>query len=299
MVPASAALPAALVVPGATAVAGGDAAMQIPPRPPQVPAEDATVSPAARPARRLAMPTLLAAAAVASGLVMAAVILNPRASAPVRPPASAQPASQPAAIAGQSRAPADFPPIPPGLPAPTGHDAAPPAAVQAPAPATTEPPAAAAPDPSTGQAANTPGTPPASPQPAAPTPPAVPSASVASPAVTSPATTAARVATGPAAVVLLYPARTHGVLDRLRPVALALQRAGFADIRAKASHAAEPDHAISFFHPTDQRAAETIARILTAAHWPNLSAASLQPVLITPPADAAHHTLGTVEVQLP
>ncbi len=103
----------------------------------------------------------------------------------------------------------------------------------------------------------------------------------------------------PPAIVLLYPARDPGALDRLRPLALKLQNAGVTDIRAKPVHAPPPRRVVSYFYSDDRPLADTIAKTLSGSDWPRLSGNALQPSLVLPPPGLPGRSPGTIEVQLP
>lgn len=102
-----------------------------------------------------------------------------------------------------------------------------------------------------------------------------------------------------AAILLLYPARDPGALERLRPIALHLQQAGLTDIRARPTHAPPSRRAISFFYSDDRALADVIAKTLAAANWPHLAGNLLQPSLVLLPPGLPPRNPGTVEVQLP
>ena len=103
----------------------------------------------------------------------------------------------------------------------------------------------------------------------------------------------------PSAVVLLYPARDSGALNRLRAIALRLQGAGVAEIRAKPVHAPPPRRVISYFYNEDRPLADAIAKTLADSAWPKLSDNSLQPLLVLLPPGLPGRNPGTIEVQLP
>ncbi len=145
--------------------------------------------------------------------------------------------------------------------------------------------------------------PPATPPVLAPLPPAVAVRSLPVPASSLPASTSADLpslpAGAPPAIVLLYPARDAGALDRLRPIALKLQGAGMTDIRAKPVHAPPPRRVISYFYTDDRPLADTIARTLAGSAWPKLGGNALQPSLVLPPPGLPGRNPGTIEIQLP
>ncbi len=103
----------------------------------------------------------------------------------------------------------------------------------------------------------------------------------------------------PASIILLYPARDAAALDRLRPIALKLQNAGMADIRAKPVHAPPPRRVVSYFYSGDRPLADAIAKTLADSAWPRLNGNALQPSLVLPPPGLPGRIPGTVEVQLP
>lgn len=143
---------------------------------------------------------------------------------------------------------------------------------------------------------------PAAPPALAPLPPPVavrsPPVPAASQPVAAPVTPSLPVSP-PASVVILYPARDAAALDRLRPIALKLQNAGMADIRAKPVHAPPPRRVVSYFYTEDRPLADTIAKALSDSAWPKLNSNSLQPLLVLPPPGLPGRVPGTIEVQLP
>ncbi len=175
----------------------------------------------------------------------------------------------------------------------------PPSHAATPAPAQATPPD----QPAAGSAPTSPA--PAAPPPAtlAPLPPAVAVSSPPVPDSSLPVTTTASLpplpAGAPPAIVLLYPARDPGALDRLRPLALKLQNAGMTDIRAKPVHAPPPRRVISYFYSDDRPLADTIAKTLSGSAWPRLNGNALQPSLVLPPPGLPGRNPGTIEVQLP
>ncbi len=131
----------------------------------------------------------------------------------------------------------------------------------------------------------------------------VPASSVPEPVSSQPAAPPAGLpplpAAAPASIIMLYPARDAGALDRLRPIALKLQNAGMTDIRAKPVHAPPPRRVISYFYSEDRPLADAIAKSLAGSTWPKLTGNALQPSLVLPPPGLPGRIPGTIEVQLP
>jgi hypothetical protein len=98
-----------------------------------------------------------------------------------------------------------------------------------------------------------------------------------------------------ASVLLLFPAHSPRALARLRTLALALQRSGIGEIRARPSPLAPTRNAVSFFHDNDAGLAQLVAAAVASAHWPHLDRVSLQPSLVFTPSRGD----GEIEVRLP
>lgn len=239
--------------------------------------------------------------------------------APLPAPLADHAASPPDAAASLTRQPTReasldlVPPAPP--PAPASAAAAASASAPAPAPASSAaadglaplPPAVAigapslAPAPAAGPATPAAAVPSGTADPVQPPPRAVtqiplpPPAASAQPAAT-PAPPSAEVANS---VLLLYPARSPAALARLRPLAIALQHAGFTTIRARPTRVIPTRRAISFFYGEDAARAQLIANLLANSGWPHLDGNSLQPSLVLVPAGLPPRSPGELEVQLP
>jgi hypothetical protein len=100
-------------------------------------------------------------------------------------------------------------------------------------------------------------------------------------------------------VLLLFPAHSPRALPRLRMLALALQKAGITDIRAKASAVEPARQAVSYFHGDDAALAQQVATTLASAHWPHMNTQSLQPSLVVLPPGLPERPPGDIEVALP
>ncbi len=270
--------------------------------PQPVTAQNAAVAAAQGPAQKLPSPPVLAPL---PPVIAVRVPPVPRTSVPLPvpglalPPALAVPrqaspavlSGQPIAIAAVPASQAARPPLQAG---PPGLQVTPPATQGTP-PAPQVTPTAPVAQPSSPQTAALP--PEASaPAPSAGSPPSPARQEVARP---SPALQAALPQGAPASVLLLYAAADRGALARLRPLAVALEKAGITDIRAKPIHAAPPRRAVSFFYSDDLALADVIAKTIFNTAWPNLGGNSLQPSLVLIPSGLPPRKPGTVEVQLP
>ncbi len=228
----------------------------------------------------------ITAAALAIGLVL--IVLQPHTPAPEPRTAAILPLQSPAAAPPPPAQSQDQPPSPEKL---QSQAAQPPASQAQPAPPRTAPP----------PASSQPG--PARPPPVlAPLPPPV--AVAAPPAPPSGGAPnlqpqAALPQAAPASILLLYPASRPSVLTQLRPVAEALHRAGYTDIRARPVHAPPPRRAVSFFYSDDKSLADAVARTLAGVHWPRLNGVLLQPSLVLLPAGLPSRSPGAIEIQLP
>jgi hypothetical protein len=104
-----------------------------------------------------------------------------------------------------------------------------------------------------------------------------------------------RVPAASPSVMLVFPAHSLRALARLQGLAVALERAGFNDIRARPSSLPPPYNVVAFFHDNDAALAQRVAATLASIHWPHLDRTSLQPSLVPSPSRGD----GEIEVRLP